>query len=42
MTEHDALIQLKLLLEDGNVLDVLQKQKIAALVEQAHGNLEEE
>ena len=42
MTVHDALIQLKLLLEDGNVLDVLQKQKIAALVEQAHGNLEEE
>lgn len=42
MTEHDALMQLKLLLEDGNVLDVLQKQKIAALVEQAHGNLEEE
>lgn len=41
-TEHDAELQLKAILEEKDILSKEQEQMITALVEQAHGKLDEE
>jgi 23S rRNA (cytidine1920-2'-O)/16S rRNA (cytidine1409-2'-O)-methyltransferase len=42
LTEHDAEMQLKALLEENGVLPAEDENRIAKLVNQAHGKLDEE